>query len=305
MKKLNFQLLAVLFTALVIGFTACDKDDDDDDNTPTEQPKDQNAKYEVSSEDAPVSALNAAITAVQAYFEDAANGNTFDQDPGVAFANAATENSLNLLPTAGGPAYQNVASNPDSWFTNVDYKGAFGSTNWAAGWTLSSKYMANGNYQAPSVPSETITVTDDGNGTGTTTWTNDKVYILDGLVFVNNGQTLTIQEGTIIKGKPGQGENASALIVARGGKIMAMGTETQPIIFTSEADDLNGSVSDFSRGEWGGVIILGKAGLNSTPGETAVEGIPTDEPRGIYGGGDSPVDNDNSGTFKYVSIRHG
>ena len=61
-----------------------------------------------------------------------------------------------------------------------------------------------------------IIITDKGNGTGTETWTSDKVYILNGLVFINDGQTLTIEPGTVIKGMPGQGEEASALIVARG-----------------------------------------------------------------------------------------
>lgn len=156
----------------------------------------------------------------------------------------------------------------------------------------------------PTLPpvNNVITITDNGSGTGTTTWTKDKTYILNGMVFVNSGQILTIQAGTVIKGKPGTGANASALIVARGGKINAVGTPTQPIIFTFEADPLNGSVSLATSGQWGGVMILGNATLNSTPGTSAIEGIPTTETRGIYGGTD---DNDNSGTFKYVSIRHG
>lgn len=150
-------------------------------------------------------------------------------------------------------------------------------------------------------PSE-YTIVDNGNGTGTTTWKAGKTYILEGMVFVNDGQVLTIEPGCVIKGKPGQGENASALIVARGGMIMAEGTAQNPIIFTAEADNLQGSVALKDRGLWGGLIILGKARLNSTPGETAIEGIPTSEPRGLYGGND---DNDNSGVLKYVSIRHG
>ncbi len=149
---------------------------------------------------------------------------------------------------------------------------------------------------------QTITVSDDGNGVGTQTWTANNTYLLDGFCFVNDGQVLTIEPGTVIKGKPGQGENASALIVARGGKIMAEGTKEKPIIFTCESDDLNGSVGLADRGLWGGLILLGKAKLNSTPGESQIEGIPTNEPRGLYGGTD---DNDNSGVIKYVSIRHG
>ncbi len=139
---------------------------------------------------------------------------------------------------------------------------------------------------------------------GSTEWTADNEYVLNGLVFVSEGASLTIQAGTVIKGKPGQGENSSALVVARGGKIFAEGTADKPIIFTAEADDVS-NANDLpldARGLWGGVIILGRASLNSQPGETPIEGIPTTEPRGLYGGGD---DSDNSGVFRYASIRHG
>ena len=149
---------------------------------------------------------------------------------------------------------------------------------------------------------ELITVKDEGNGTGTVKWTSNNIYLLDGFVFVNEGQTLTIEEGTVIKGKAGQGNNASALIVARGGKIMAEGTADFPIIFTSEGDDLNGSVGDLESGLWGGIILLGNASLNTVPQEQQIEGIPNTEPRGIYGGSN---DEDNSGVLKYISIRHG
>ena len=135
-------------------------------------------------------------------------------------------------------------------------------------------------------------------------WTSGNVYILDGFVFVNDGQTLWIEAGTVIKGKPGEAELASALIVARGGKIMANGKADAPIIFTAQADDLAGSVADKARGLWGGVIILGKGATNNSTAEKAIEGIPTSEPRGLYGA-DPTVEDDNSGMMKYVSIRHG
>ena len=148
-----------------------------------------------------------------------------------------------------------------------------------------------------------ITVT-DADLSGDVVWTSDNTYVLDGFVFVGDGETLTIEAGTVVKGKPGQAENASALIIARGGRIFAEGTPTNPIIFTAEADDVT-NLDDLpldARGLWGGVIVLGKARLNSNPGETAIEGIPTTEPRGIYGGTD---DADDSGIIRYVSIRHG
>ena len=122
-----------------------------------------------------------------------------------------------------------------------------------------------------------ITITDDGSGTGTATWTADNEYILDGLVFVNDGDVLTIEAGTVIKGAAGTQANASALIVARGAQIFAEGTEDDPIIMTFEGDPLDGSIPYTTKGQWGGLIILGDARLNSIPGESAIEGIPTTE----------------------------
>jgi hypothetical protein len=152
------------------------------------------------------------------------------------------------------------------------------------------------------VVDNTKRVVDDGSGIGNVTWTADEDYMLEGFVFVNPGQTLTIEPGTVIRAKTGQGENASALIISRGAKIIAEGTPDKPIIFTVEGDDLEGSVPIESRGLWGGLIILGNAQLNSEFNESKIEGIPLSETRGIYGGS---VNNDNSGILKYVSIRHG
>lgn len=146
----------------------------------------------------------------------------------------------------------------------------------------------------------------DGNDVTDVTWESDIVYELDGFVFVNDGQTLTIEAGTVIKGLPGSGEDASALIVSRGGTIEADGNpgssdpaNADPIIFTAEADDGSG-LGPNVRGEWGGVILLGDASLNSTPGETNIEGVPGSE-RTEYGGSN---DDHDIGTFRFVSIRH-
>jgi hypothetical protein len=145
-------------------------------------------------------------------------------------------------------------------------------------------------------------ISDRGGGTGTVTWTSDREYLLDGFVFVNDGQTLTIEAGTVIRARTGQGSLASALIVARGGTIIAEGEPDNPIIFTVEGDDLEGSVPVAARGLWGGLILLGHATINTETGEDLIEGIPISEPRGVYGGHD---DDDNSGILRYVSIRHG
>lgn len=189
MKKLNFQLLAVLFSALVIGFTSCSKDED----------------------------------------------NTDSSDP-------------------------------------VD------DTN------ITSNISEN------------------------TTWKTGEVYTLGARISVLSGVTLTIEPGVIIKGEAGTGANATALIIARGGKIMAEGTATQPIIFTSVADEIEpGQIESPNldpdlNGLWGGLIVLGYAPISADAVPSQIEGIPPSDQNGLYGG-DNPTD--NSGVIKYVSIRHG
>ena len=154
--------------------------------------------------------------------------------------------------------------------------------------------------------------------TENTIWTNDQIYELGGRITVTNGATLTIEPGTIIKGQAGTGPNATALLVARGSKLIAEGTEDAPIIFTSVADEINiedVEVGVFSspnldptiNGLWGGVIILGYAPISASNevdgiSQTQIEGIPTSDQNGLYGG-DNPTD--NSGILRYVSIRHG
>lgn len=154
-------------------------------------------------------------------------------------------------------------------------------------------------------PEGTAKVTDYPEGT--ITWTKDKIYVLRGFVFVNPNETLVIEKGTIIKGQPGSGAGASALIVARGGKIMAEGTAEEPIIFTALEDqivpgEMKSTLPLTSRGLWGGVILLGNAPITTATGIANIEGIPVEEIRGQYGGEDEA---DNSGVMKYVSIRHG
>ncbi len=70
------------------------------------------------------------------------------------------------------------------------------------------------------------------------TWSGDSIYVLNGRVVVPAGVKLTIEPGTIVKGKEGDGANASTLIIAQGGKLMAQGTESAPIIMTSILDNI-------------------------------------------------------------------
>lgn len=146
--------------------------------------------------------------------------------------------------------------------------------------------------------------------TENTTWTNDRIYQLNQKVVVDNGATLTIEAGTIIKGSPGTGSLASALIVARGSKLNAVGTASSPIIFTSISDNITcgeaagTNLDENDRGQWGGLIVLGNAPCSFSGDllEAQIEGIPADDTFGLYGGS-NPAD--NSGIIEYVSIRHG
>ncbi len=140
------------------------------------------------------------------------------------------------------------------------------------------------------------------NITANATWTKSNVYILDTKIYVTSGATLTIEAGTVVKGRAKANPvDATALVIARGGKINAQGTATSPIIFTAESDLLTGNLTQSDRGLWGGVVILGRSRINTTSGQGNVEGIPTTEPLGTYGGTD---DDDNSGILRYAQIKH-
>ena len=229
-----------------------------------------------------------------------ADNNNSIADPRFKGISRTNDKGLDPRPAAGSPALSGAAEVPDDiFYTKVTYLGAFGPTDlWIRGWTAIDQYGI-----VATETSEIVQVT-DADIQGNVTWTANNTYILNGFVFVEDGETLTIEPGTVIKGRPGQAENASALIVARGGKLMADGTADRPIIFTAEADDVtNANDLPFdARGLWGGLIILGKSRLNTATGVGQIEGIPTTEPRGAYGGQD---DADNSGVLRYVSVRYG
>ncbi len=141
--------------------------------------------------------------------------------------------------------------------------------------------------------------------TTNTTWTRSNVYILDTKIFVEAGALLTIEPGTVIKGRAkANPADATALVIARGARINANGTAAAPIIFTADSDNLNTTtpnLTESDRGLWGGVVILGRARINTVSGQGNIEGIATNDARGIYGGTD---DDDNSGIFRYVQIKH-
>lgn len=195
------------------------------------------------------------------------------------------------------------------------------------------------------------------NITTNTTWGsggNPSPIILEGVIFVNNGATLTILPGTIIRGQPRTAAvtpgvttgSPGALVITQNGRLVANGTSTNPIIFTTAAvdndnngvaddDDVNGFKDAWVSGDtflddspltaplapldlagngnvalWGGVVILGQAPTNNANKAGVGYGLATVEGLTVPGfpaadatyGGVSP--HDNSGSLKYVSIRH-
>lgn len=126
-----------------------------------------------------------------------------------------------------------------------------------------------------------------GGITDSTTWTGDRTYVLDDMVYVTGGATLTIERGARILGTPG-----SALVVTRGGDLQAQGARDAPIVFTSARPE-----GERRRGDWGGVVLLGNAPVNAP--DAHVEGIPPDDPRGDFGGSDPAG---SCGVLKYARI---
>jgi hypothetical protein len=168
----------------------------------------------------------------------------------------------------------------------TSYKGAFApapKAMWTAGWT---------NFDPNQADYGTPTVQISADITANTTWTATNVYQLNGLITVRNNATLTIQPGTVIRSSA----TASALLIARGAKLIANGTAADPIVFTS-----NSAKGSRTRGDWGGIVMLGRANYNINNGVNYIEGI-TQNAITEFGGGLSPILNDNSGILKYVRI---
>ncbi|MGZ8537896.1 MAG: hypothetical protein ACXWV9_06495 [Flavisolibacter sp.] len=151
--------------------------------------------------------------------------------------------------------------------------------------------------------------TDNNNNGGTTddlvlsgkinadrTLLTGKTYKMKGTVYLVDGAKLTIQPGVTIQGEK---TSRGALVVTRGTQIIANGTATQPVVFTSDQ-------ASPQRGDWGGIVILGRAktnaSFNGVAGVGEIEGgVNNAEGLGLYGGAD---DNDNSGVLKFVRIEY-
>lgn len=154
-------------------------------------------------------------------------------------------------------------------------------------------------------PTTGQTITVEKRITSDTTFRKGNTYILKGLVYIANNKTLTIEPGTTIKGSF-SGSDVAALIVTRGAKIVANGTATEPIVFTSASPNPQ-------SGDWGGIVICGKAPINTSFNGTAglfeVEGgVNNATGDGLAGSGDAvvpaPIADDSSGVLRYVRIEY-
>ena len=178
----------------------------------------------------------------------------------------------------------------------TSYKGAFPvtdnttATDWTSGWA--NWDPENTNYAAP---------TSTLSGDVTTNTSISGVVYLDGFVHVTNNAVLTIAPGTVIRCKMTDASlTPGTLIITRGAKIMAQGTASQPIVFTS----INSVATGRNPGDWGGVILCGNAvintgGISTNPNVSKIEGFVTSDPKRYYGGTN---DADNSGVLSYVRI---
>lgn len=130
---------------------------------------------------------------------------------------------------------------------------------------------------------------------------------IQGIVFVDSGATLTINAGVTLIGSPGGvgidtvnlENNKGTVVVSQGCKIVANGTATSPIVWTSSK-----AVGSRSYGDWGGLVVLGKAPIKTTTCATtnAFEGLNVSNPHNKYGGTDP---NDNSGSVTYNRFEFG
>ncbi|GAB3309964.1 IPT/TIG domain-containing protein [Hymenobacter tenuis] len=141
--------------------------------------------------------------------------------------------------------------------------------------------------QQPSGPTDNAgRVILSGDITANRTLRADEKYLLQGFVYVRNGATLTIEPGTKIFGDQA---TKGTLIIDKGGKIMAEGTQSNPIVFTSAK-----AAGSRGYGDWGGVVLIGSAPINQSLSTQPEGGI-----GGTFGGTNKE---DNSGSLKYVRI---
>ena len=160
-------------------------------------------------------------------------------------------------------------------------RGAISEIDWTKNWV---EYNSN----LVDYPEHDKLIT--GNFNSNTILTSDQTYLLKGIVYVTGNSTLTIQPGTIIRCDP---TVSTALVITKGSKLIAKGSKTLPIVFTS-----NASVGGRKPGDWGGIVLLGNAEVNTISGMNTMEGE-LENQHSIYGGNN---ENESSGNLSYVRI---
>lgn len=264
--KLSSKLLMALFATAVLSLASCDDNDDPSFSLPT-----------------------IVVTP-----------STVSELPGetITFSIAATADAGLKAVKLNGTEIKSysTAAKTDAFTYNYDVAGdaAVGSSI-----TLTFEVSDVQNPAKTASATTTVTVGDPGKSTvevsgaitASTTWSADKYYLIKGNVYVQAPAELTIEEGTVIFGDK---VSKGALIINRGAKIHAVGTESAPIVFTSSAP-----ATFRNYGDWGGVVILGKSANNQNASQS-IEGVTgTSGDDGKYGGTE---DGDNSGEFQYVRI---
>jgi hypothetical protein len=202
----------------------------------------------------------------------------------------------------------NYAQNPFK-FSKVDYVGAMGTADWTTGWTNWSPNSTNYPAAAEMATLNAATQTNSTiNISGTVNLDAAKTYLLTGIVYIKDGGVLNIPAGTTIRCEGDANAtpaNWSTIVVQRGGKLNINGTAANPVVFTS-----NKAAGSRKPGDWGGIILLGKA-INNYPGgqanctscakgEGVIEG-PFGAPDGVHGGNS---DGDNSGSITYCRVEY-
>src|SRR4051812_30089561 len=185
-------------------------------------------------------------------------------------------------------AFACTSAMAQGFFTPTAYRGAMAPSPtpmWTGTWV-------NWDPQNTTYPAPTMTVT--SNVTANTTWATGQTVLLQGQIYVTSNAVLTIQPGVVIRGSSAIA--GSGLFICTGSKLMAVGTASNPIVFTSDQPAGGRSI-----GDWGGVILMGLANNNNPGGINNIEGI-APSPLTQYGGATSPNDNDNSGDLEYIRI---
>ena len=175
-----------------------------------------------------------------------------------------------------------------SQIITTTYRGAFApapEAMWTDTWT---------EYDPQNKVYPTPNVTVSANIETNTTWTAGNTYALGGQIYVRSNATLTIEPGVVIASNVA----GAGLFITKGSKLIAEGTSANPIVFTS-----GNTPGNRARGNWGGVILLGKGAYNINSGVNNIEGIAASADT-EFGGGLTPDDTDNSGSLKYVRIEY-